>query len=66
MPISQTEGYFESPEYTFCCLWKETSEKKRFPLLKQNQGKFFRKTCWKEQPFIFTVWSILVFKHLYF
>ena len=40
---------------SFCWLKNETSKKKRFPVLRQNQSKFCLKTCWKEQPLIFTV-----------
>ena len=32
------------------------SQTERFPVLRQNQLKFCRKTCWKKQPFIFTVY----------
>ena len=31
-------------------------KEKRFPVLDQNQPKFCRKTCLKEQPLIFTVY----------
>ena len=55
MAMSQTEGYFE-----YCFLEQrmiflnETFIKKRFPVLRQNQHKFYRKTCEKEQPFYLT------------
>ena len=29
---------------------------KRYPVLRQKLTKFCRKTCWKEQPFVFTVY----------
>ena len=57
MAMSQTEGYFE-----YCFLEQrmiflnETFIKKRFPVLRQSQHKFYRKTCEKEQSFIFTVY----------
>ena len=41
----------------------------RFPMLDKNQLNFCRRTCWKEQLFIFTIWLfwwITFFKHLYF
>ena len=41
---------------SFCWLENETSKKKRFPLFRQKTTQICRKTCWKEQPFIFTVY----------
>ena len=42
---------FQKNLCSFCWLENETSKKKRFPVL-----RFCRKTCWKEQPSILTVY----------
>ena len=42
--------------YALSVCFKMKSLKKHFPVLKQNQPKFCYKTCWKEQPFIATVY----------
>ena len=46
---------FEKNLYSSCWLCNETSKKKRLPVLRQKHTLFYRETCWKEQPFIFTV-----------
>ena len=58
------EGYFENPLYSFLeesmlfrlhLKWK-LSEKAFSNVKIKIQPNFCRKTCWKEQPFIFTVY----------
>ena len=62
MPISQTEGYFENPYYRFLeelmlflLAWKWNLYEKAFSSVRQKLTQICRKTCWKEQPSIFTV-----------
>ena len=47
--------FFEEP-MLFLLALKSTSKKKRFQVLIQKPTQISRKTCWKEQPFIFTAY----------
>ena len=55
MPISQTDGYFENPQYRFLeqsmlflLPLNETSKKECFPLLKQKPTKILLQNLLKE------------------
>ena len=74
MPISQTEGYFENPydrfleePMLFLLALKWKLKEKAFSNVKtKNQLKFCRKSYWKKQAFIFTVYLMnTFFRHLY-
>ena len=62
LPISQMKGHhFQKDLWSFC--WKAFSSRKPFSSVKtKTNPNFCRKTCWKEQPFIFTVYLI---KHIF-
>ena len=47
---------FQKKLCSFCWLQDETSKKKRFPVLREKPTQILPKTCWKEQPFIFSVY----------
>ena len=46
---------FQKNFCSFCWIWNETSNKKRFPVLSKSLLKFCSKTCWKEQPLFFSL-----------
>ena len=56
MPTSQTESYFEKSLVRFFRKTYAISVGFKMKLLR-NQPKFYGKTCWKDQPFIFTIYS---------
>ena len=56
MPISKTEGYFENVNTLSVDFKMKPQRKSVFHCKDKNQPKLCCKTCWKEQPFIFTVY----------
>ena len=64
IPVSQTEGYFENPWYRFLeepmfFLWtlKWKFYDKAFFCVNTKNNKFYHKSCWKEQPFIYCLFD---------